>query len=219
MEIKVLNLKNEEVGKEKLVESVWNVEFKESVIQKYVRVYLNNIRKFTAKVKDRAEVSGGGRKPWAQKGTGRARHGSTRSPIWRKGGVAHGPVPGKRLMKMNTKEKRLFYRILLSEFLREKLIKVYKEDEIKAFDLNLKSDKGLTKKVLKDFIKDKEKNIYVITVNSYKNIRNGINNLEKVSYKVLNGVNWFELSKSSEVILTDEVVKYFNDKLEIKKND
>lgn len=93
METKLINASGEEVGKVKLNEKVFNQEIKTPLIWENVNVILRNQRMGLAKTKNRAEVRGGGKKPWRQKGTGMARHGSIRSPIWRKGGVVFGPRP------------------------------------------------------------------------------------------------------------------------------
>ena len=93
METKLINASGEEVGKVKLNEKVFNQEIKTPLIWENVNVILRNQRLGLAKTKNRAEVRGGGKKPWRQKGTGMARHGSIRSPIWRKGGVVFGPRP------------------------------------------------------------------------------------------------------------------------------
>ncbi|OIO11183.1 MAG: 50S ribosomal protein L4 [Elusimicrobia bacterium CG1_02_63_36] len=91
METKVLNIKGEEVGKCELPEQIFGVTPKAGVLHEATTIYLSNQRGGNAHTKNRGEVSGGGAKPWKQKGTGRARQGSNRSPIWRKGGVAFGP--------------------------------------------------------------------------------------------------------------------------------
>jgi large subunit ribosomal protein L4 len=93
METKLINANGEEVGKVNLNDKIFNQEIKTPLIWENVTIILRNQRLGLAKTKNRAEVSGGGKKPWRQKGTGMARHGSTRSPIWRKGGVVFGPKP------------------------------------------------------------------------------------------------------------------------------
>ncbi|MBD3329328.1 50S ribosomal protein L4, partial [Candidatus Dojkabacteria bacterium] len=103
-----VDIANKKDSKVDLKSKVWDVEFNEDLVTQAINIYLFNQRKGTAHSKTRAEVSGGGRKPWKQKGTGRARHGSIRSPIWVKGGVAFGPRSEsnwKRSLnkKMNTK--------------------------------------------------------------------------------------------------------------------
>lgn len=113
--IKVVNLKNEEVKELTLNDSVWNSEVNEIVLSEAVKLQLASLRQGTHDTKDRSEVSGGGKKPWRQKGTGRARQGSTRSPQWPGGGIVFGPTPRSHSFKMNKKERRLAIKSALSD--------------------------------------------------------------------------------------------------------
>ena len=106
-EIKVVNMAGAEVGSMTLSDAVFAADVKGAVLHTAVKSYLANQRQGTQSTLTRAEVSGGGKKPWRQKGTGRARQGSTRSPQWTHGGVALGPKPRKYTVKMNKKVKRL----------------------------------------------------------------------------------------------------------------
>ena len=106
-EIKVVNMAGAEVGTMALNDSVFAVEVKNCVLHTAVRAYLSNQRQGTQSTKTRSEVSGGGKKPWRQKGSGRARQGSTRSPQWTHGGIALGPKPRLYKVKLNKKVKRL----------------------------------------------------------------------------------------------------------------
>ncbi|QQS41153.1 MAG: 50S ribosomal protein L4 [Acidobacteriota bacterium] len=117
--VKVRNLKNKEVGEIALPDEVFGVEMNEGLIHAAVRNYLANARQGTAKTKTRGDVRGGGKKPWRQKGTGRARVASIRSPLWRGGGRVHGPVPKDWSYKMPKKMRRGAIRAALSERLRE----------------------------------------------------------------------------------------------------
>jgi len=134
MKIAVKNLKNEQVKEIELSASVFGVPYREHLIYLAVEAVRAAQRRGTHKVKGRAEVSGGGRKPWRQKGTGRARAGSTRSPLWRKGGVAHGPRPRSYEKKLSAREKR--------NALRSALSRKFKDDGIVVLDsLELESHK------------------------------------------------------------------------------
>ena len=113
--VSVKNLKGEKVKDITLVDSVWNVEINEGSVKKAVRLQLNASRQGTAKTKTRSEVSGGGRKPWKQKGTGRARQGSIRATQWRGGGVAGGVNPRDYGFKINRKERLLALKSALSD--------------------------------------------------------------------------------------------------------
>lgn len=116
---KVRNLSNKEVGEVELSDAVFGVDLNESLIHAAVRNYLANARQGTAATKTRGDVSGGGKKPWKQKGTGRARVASNRSPLWRGGGRVHGPQPRDWSYKMPKKMRRGALRSALSERLRE----------------------------------------------------------------------------------------------------
>jgi len=124
METKIINRNGEEVGKVKLNDKVFNQEIKTPLIWENVTVILRNQRQGLAKTKNRAEVRGGGKKPWRQKGTGMARHGSIRSPIWRKGGVVFGPKPRDYSTHLPKKKKILALISTLSEKARDNRVVV-----------------------------------------------------------------------------------------------
>jgi len=105
MQVDIFDTTGKSVGKLALDKKVFGAEPNEALVSQYVRVYLANQRQGTSKVKGRAEVSGGGRKPWRQKGTGRARHGSIRSPLWPGGGIVHGPEPRDHSLSLPKKMK------------------------------------------------------------------------------------------------------------------
>jgi large subunit ribosomal protein L4 len=130
----VLNLKGEKVKDLTLKDSVWNIEVNENVMHDAVVLAQASVRQGTASTKTRSEVSGGGRKPYKQKGTGNARQGSTRSPQWPGGGIVFGPKPRKYDLKQNRKERRLA--------LKSALTSKYKDKELVVVeDLNLDSNK------------------------------------------------------------------------------
>ena len=113
--VKVVNLKNEAVKEIELSDSVFNIEVNNVVLSEAIKLQLASLRQGTHDTKDRSEVSGGGKKPWRQKGTGRARQGSTRAPHWPGGGIVFGPTPRDHGFKMNKKERRLALRSALSD--------------------------------------------------------------------------------------------------------
>lgn len=120
METVVYNQKGEKVGTHDLLNRMFAVPLKESVVHQAMRVQLGNARKAIAHTKDRSEVSGGGKKPWRQKGTGRARHGSIRSPLWTGGGVTFGPRNDRNFsLKINKKQKHKALAMMLSSKLKE----------------------------------------------------------------------------------------------------
>ena len=107
LSVKVVNMAGREVGEIELSEKLFGVEINDTAVHSAVRAFLLNQRQGTQSTKTRAEVSGGGKKPWRQKGTGRARQGSTRSPQWTHGGIALGPKPRSYRTDINKKTKRL----------------------------------------------------------------------------------------------------------------
>jgi large subunit ribosomal protein L4 len=131
MKIDVYNLKGEKVVQLDLRDDVFGVESNPTVLSQYIRVYENNQRQGTSSTKTRSEVSGGGTKPWRQKGTGRARHGSIRSPIWVGGGVAHGPKPKSWRLSIPQKMKEKALKSVLSLRMKEGNIKVIDDSNMK----------------------------------------------------------------------------------------
>lgn len=127
---KVLTLKGESLKEITLNDEIWNIEINEIVMSDAVKLQLASLRQGTHKTKDRSEVSGGGRKPWRQKGTGRARQGSTRAPHWTGGGIVFGPTPRDYSFKMNKKERRLALKSALSDKFQNKNLCVVENLEL-----------------------------------------------------------------------------------------
>ena len=165
--LEMINLKGEKVKDVTLTDSIWKT-FNDVVLKKAIDLQLASMRQGTHKTKTRAEVSGGGKKPWKQKGTGRARSGSNRSPIWRGGGIVFGVTPRDYNFKMNKKERVLALKSALSYKLKDKELVIIdninldslKTKEIKNVMANLKLD-GKTLFVTND---DNE-NLYMATRN------------------------------------------------------
>ncbi|HAT68175.1 MAG: 50S ribosomal protein L4 [Candidatus Yonathbacteria bacterium RIFOXYC2_FULL_47_9] len=158
MEAIVYSTKGKEARKVDLNEKIWGLTWNADLVHQVVTSMRANARTGTAAAKTRSEVSGGGKKPWAQKGTGRARHGSSRSPIWRHGGVTHGPLGEKDYSKkINKKVRAKALYTVLSEKLRKGEImfvddiamKDYKTREAKAILSNLSEVKGFEKLLTK----------------------------------------------------------------------
>ena len=166
--ISVKNLKGEKVKDITLADSVWNVEVNEGSVKKAIRLQLDASRQGTAKTKTRSEVSGGGRKPWRQKGTGRARQGSIRSTQWRGGGVAGGVNPRDYGFKINRKERVLALKSALSDKASAKKLVVVENlvlDTLKTKETkNLFKDLALEGKILFVAGEDAE-NLYMATRN------------------------------------------------------
>ena len=167
----VLNLKGEKVKDITLKDSVWNIEVNEPVVHDAIVLAQASLRQGTASTKTRSEVSGGGRKPYKQKGTGNARQGSTRSPQWPGGGIVFGPKPRKYDKKQNRKERRLALKSVLSSKFQEKELVVVenlnletaKTKDFNAMLKNLKVDK----KALVVFADDNE-NLFLASRNNNK---------------------------------------------------
>jgi large subunit ribosomal protein L4 len=145
----VLSVSGELKDKVELPDAVFGEKVRKGILWEATKAYLANQRQGTAKTKTRAEVSGGGKKPWRQKGTGRARHGSTRSPIWRHGGTVFGPHPRDYDLKVPVQKKALALRIALSSLLKENRIRVVEDFAVpskKTRDLvRILADLGLKK--------------------------------------------------------------------------
>ena len=169
--VQVLNLKGEKVKEITLKDSVWNIEINEPVMHDAIVLARASLRQGTASTKTRSEVSGGGRKPYKQKGTGNARQGSTRSPQWPGGGIVFGPKPRKYDKKQNRKERRLALKSVLSSKFQEKELVVVenlnletaKTKDFNAMLKNLKVDK----KALVVFADDNE-NLFLASRNNNK---------------------------------------------------
>ena len=118
----VLKLNGEKASTVELNDAIWNIEVNEIVLSEAVRLQMASLRQGTHDTKGRSEVSGGGRKPWRQKGTGRARQGSIRAPHWVGGGIVFGPTPRSHSFKMNKKERRLAIKSALSDKLQIRVL-------------------------------------------------------------------------------------------------
>ena len=158
MEINLYNQKGEETGKTELPSEIFEVKFSPDLVHQIVVSQMANRRQNSAKVKDRSEVRGGGRKPWRQKGTGRARHGSIRSPLWRGGGVTFGPTKERDFKKIIPKKMR---RKALFMVLSQKA----KDNELVVID-DLKIEKPKTK-VMKEIIQNLKSKIKDMKTESF----------------------------------------------------
>ncbi|MDY3302034.1 MAG: 50S ribosomal protein L4 [Lachnospiraceae bacterium] len=196
--VSVFNMEGKEVGKIELNDAVWGVSVNEHLVQLAVKSQLANNRQGNQKAKTRSEVSGGGRKPWRQKGTGHARQGSTRAPQWTGGGVVFAPVPRDYSFKMNKKEKRAaLMSALTSRVLEEKLVVLdeLKFDEIKTKNMqnvlnNLKLDKALV------VLDTPEQNV-VLSARNIKNVK---------TLPVAN-LNVFDVLKYNTLVVTKAAVQ------------
>ena len=195
--VSVFNMEGKEVGTIELNDAVFGVEVNEHLVHMAVVQQLANNRQGTQKAKTRSEVSGGGRKPWRQKGTGHARQGSTRAPQWTGGGVVFAPVPRDYSFKLNKKEKRAALKSALTSKVQDaKLIVVdeLKFDEIKTKNFvnvmnNLKVQKGL-----------------VVIAENDANVVMSAKNVADVNTSLVNNINVYDIMKAKTVVLTKDAV-------------
>ena len=195
--VSVYNMEGKEVGTIELNDAVFGVEINEHLVHMAVVQQLANNRQGTQKAKTRSEVSGGGRKPWKQKGTGHARQGSTRAPQWTGGGMVFAPVPREYTFKMNKKEKRAALKSALTSKVQGSSLIVVDElkfDEIKTKNFtnvmnNLKVEKGL-----------------VVIADNDTNVVMSARNVADVDTTLVNTINVYDVMKAKTVVLTKDAV-------------
>ncbi len=195
--VTVYNMEGNEVGTMELNDAVFGVEINEHLVHLAVVRQLANNRQGTQKAKTRSEVSGGGRKPWRQKGTGHARQGSIRAPQWTGGGVVFAPVPRDYEVKMNKKERRAALKSALTSKVQDnKLVVVdslalaeVKTKEMQRVLTNLKAEKAL-----------------VITASDDKNVVLSARNIADVQTATVNTMNVYDVMKHNTVVVTKDAV-------------
>ena len=196
--VSVYNMEGKEVETIDLSDAVFGVEVNEHLVHMAVKQQLANKRQGTQKAKTRSEVSGGGRKPWRQKGTGHARQGSTRSPQWTGGGVVFAPVPRDYSFKLNKKEKRAALKSALTSRVQEnKLIVV---DELKFDEIKTKNFKNVMDNL-------KVAKAYVVLNENDEKVVMSARNLPNVQTALTNTINVYDVMKGGTVILTKDAVK------------
>ena len=196
--VTVYNMEGNEVGTMELNDAIFGAKVNEHLVHLAVVSQLANKRQGTQKAKTRSEVSGGGRKPWRQKGTGHARQGSTRSPQWTGGGMVFAPVPRDYTIRLNKKEKRAALKSVLTSKVQENKFIVVDElkfDEIKTKAMknvlaNLKADKALV------ILNDNDQNVVL-----------SARNIEGVETALTNTINVFDLLKHNTVVVTKAAVE------------
>lgn len=201
MELALLDNKNTLV----ISDNVFNVDFKEGLIHQVVSTYLSNGRAGTKAQKNRSDVRGGGRKPWRQKGTGRARAGTIRSPLWRGGGVTFAARPKTYDKKVNRKVYRLALCSILSELIRQERLIVLKE-----FALENHKTKDFIKKldVLNDY-----KNVLIIVDELQDNLILASRNLTFVDVAEANEINPVRLIAADKILVTEAALKQIEENL------
>ncbi len=199
LKIDVYNMEGKKAGDIELKEEIFGIIPNEEIVHSVIVNYLANQRQGTQSTKTRAEVSGGGKKPWRQKGTGRARQGSIRAPQWIKGGIALGPKPRSYSYKINKKEKKLAVKSVLSSKLAEENIVVLDKLELKEIK---------TKNMVKvlDNLKIGGK-IFILLPEQNNNVRYSSRNIEGVKTGLVTNMNAYELLNCDKIIVTLDAVK------------
>ncbi len=195
--VAVMNMNGENVGSIELNDAVFGIEANEHVMHLAVVQYLANQRQGTQSAKTRAEVRGGGRKPWRQKGTGRARQGSTRSPQWTGGGVVFAPKPRDYSFKLNRKVKRLALQSALS-------CKVAENKMIVLDELTLNEIK--TKEMVKVLENIKCGKALIVMDGSNKNVMLSARNIPDIKTASVNTINVYDLLKYNTLVVTKDAV-------------
>ena len=195
--VSVFNMEGKEVGTLELNDAVFGVEVNEHLVHMAVVAQLANKRQGTQKAKTRSEVSGGGRKPWRQKGTGHARQGSTRAPQWKGGGVVFAPTPRDYSIRLNKKEKRAALKSALTSRVNENKFVVV--DELKFDEIKTKSFKAVM-----DNLKV-SKALVVLDTNDQNTVLSA-RNIPEVKTSLVNTINVYDILKYNTVVATKAAV-------------
>ena len=204
MELSVVKPGNKAAGTVAVSEANFAREYNEALVHQVVTAYLSGTRQGTRAQKTRSEVAGGGKKPWRQKGTGRARAGTIRSPIWRSGGVTFAAKPQDHSQKVNRKMYRAAMRSILSELARTDRLMI-----VEALDVEQPKTKLLVE-TLKGYGVD---NVLIVADNVDKNLYLASRNLHKVDVRDVEGADPVSLIAYDKVMITVEAVKKFEEAL------
>ena len=196
--VSVYNMEGKEVGIMELNDAVFGVEVNEHLVHMAVLQQLANKRQGTQKAKTRSEVSGGGRKPWRQKGTGHARQGSTRAPQWKGGGVVFAPVPRDYSFKMNKKEKRAALKSVLTAKVQENKVVILDE---------LKLDEVKTKTMVKVLNNVKAEKAIIVLKEKDEKVVLSARNIADVQTSLVNTINVYDILKHNTLVMTKEAVQ------------
>ena len=197
--VDVYDINGKKVSDVELNEKVFGIEPNETIVHTVLLNYLANQRQGTQSTKTRSEVSGGGKKPWRQKGTGRARQGSIRAPQWIKVGIALGPKPRSYKYRVNKKERRLAIRSILSSKVLEKELTVVDKLELKE----------IKTKTMVNALKDLkvEGKTLIVLADKNENVLMSARNIEGVKAIAINNINVFDLLKYNNLVLPLDTVK------------
>lgn len=197
--IDVYNVEGKKVSTVDLKEEIFGIEPNEAVVHSVLVNYLANQRQGTQNTKTRAEVRGGGRKPWRQKGTGRARQGSIRAPQWIKGGIALGPRPRSYKYTVNKKERRLAIKSLLSSKVLENELTV-----VDAFNFDSIKTKQMVNALTKLKVEGKT---LIVLADKNENVQKSARNIKNVKTLQVNTINVYDLLKYKNLVITLDTVK------------
>ena len=197
--LQVVNVKGEKVSEIKVNKEIWGIEPNDAVLYDALRLSRNNYRQGTADTKTRSEVSGGGRKPWRQKGTGRARQGSTRAPHWIKGGIVFGPHPRSYSIKMNRKERRLALKSALA----------YKAIESKLVVVDALNVESSKTKEMKAILKDLNiaKKVLIVVDELTDNLILSSRNLNNVLLLSVDEINTYDVVYADTMVITEKALQ------------
>ena len=198
LKVDVLNTEGKKVKDMELNESVFGAEINEIVVHRALVNFLANQRQGTQSTKTRSEVSGGGKKPWKQKGTGRARQGSIRAPQWIKGGIALGPKPRSYRFSINKKERQIAFRSVLTSKLQENKLIVLDSLELKEIK---------TKNMVEILNKVDAKNALVMLANNNLNVQASTRNIENVKATLVSTMNIYDLLRFEKLVVTVDSIK------------
>ena len=197
--IDVYNIEGKKVSEVELKEEIFGIEPNEAIVHSVLVNFLANQRQGTQSTKTRSEVRGGGRKPWRQKGTGRARQGSIRAPQWIKGGIALGPKPRSYKYRVNKKERQLAIKSVLSSKILENNIVVVDKVELKEI-----KTKNMVKAL--DSLKITGKTLILLSEKN-ENVQKSARNIEGVKTSLVNTINVYDLLKYNKLVMTLDTVK------------
>lgn len=205
MKVDLYNLKNEKVGTVELPDAVFGLPWKPAVVKQVIEAQMANRRSPWAHAKDRSEVSGGGKKPWRQKGTGRARHGSTRSPLWRHGGKAHGPRNERDYtQKVNVKMKRTALLSILSRKAKDAEVRVF--DSLAITEPKTKAIAGSLRMAVNAPKNAKRLDVLIIPALDNKNIFRAARNLPKVKVLGPESLNTYDVMNHKRIFVDQAAI-------------
>jgi len=210
MEVNTYNQKGEKIGKFSLPKDFFDKKINHDLIHQVIYVERANQRRPWGHVKDRSEVRGGGKKPWRQKGTGRARHGSSRSPIWKGGGVTFGPNKERNLHKdINKKMRRLAVAEILKDRLMKESVIILKD----GFSVDKPKTKILSENIKKILPKEKPSSCLIITKGVDKNLTLAVRNIKNVSLADVRNINASTLIGPKKVIIVQNALEQLLERL------